>query len=147
MSSLQATPRDVTKNPLLGGEKICPGETRIAHQLALQYLQVGGTGWSGVEVAASGSHLVRSQRRKGGRSCHKKSKKKREETETFPSRGARQWFSCRPCQGFSSLTSNSQNLVSTKNWDLGFTNILTPILRAGQKTWGIFATSRQEEPG
>ena len=65
MSSLQATPRDVTKNPLLGGEKICPGETRFPHQLALQCLQVGGTGWSGVEVAASGSHLVSLERIQG----------------------------------------------------------------------------------
>ena len=69
MSSLQATPRDVTKIHSLAAKKFCPGETRISQQLALQCLLVAGTGWSGVEVAASGSHLVslqRIQRQEGG---------------------------------------------------------------------------------
>ena len=77
MSSLQATPRDVTEKCKFTSEKICPGETRIAHQLALQCLQVGGTGWSGVEVPASGSHLVRSQRREEGSAIKKANRKER----------------------------------------------------------------------
>ena len=58
MSSLQATPRDVTKIHSLAVKKFCPDETRNSEQLALQCLQVAGIGWSGVEIAASGSHLV-----------------------------------------------------------------------------------------
>ena len=83
MSSLQATPRDVTEKCNFTSKKICPGETRIPHQLALQCLQVGGSGWSGVEVAASGSHLVRSQRKEGGRNCHKKANRKERNLKYF----------------------------------------------------------------
>ena len=57
----------------LAAKKFCPDETRISQQLALQCLLVAGTGWSGVEVAASGSHLVSLvglQRKEGGRNLH-----------------------------------------------------------------------------
>merc|ERR1712037_285370 len=76
--------------------------------------------------------------------------------------GACQWCSCRPSRGSSSRdltksnlslvpTKNNPSLVPNKNWALtscpGLTQNLSPISRAGQKTWGTFATSRQEEPG
>ena len=51
-------------------KKFCPGETRISEQLALQCLLLAGTGWSGVEVAASGSHLVSLHRKGGGSNSH-----------------------------------------------------------------------------
>ena len=153
-------PTTLQKIHSLAVKKFCPGETRNSQQLALHCLQVAGTGWSwsGVKIAALGSHLVSLEGSKGREAKGKLIKYKlyvkeqRLKLNCFPREVCR-WCSCRPSHGSGSLDLSKNNpfLVRNTNWgqtpSLGLTKNLSPISRAGRTTWGTFATSRQEEPG